>query len=270
MKAGLYNLVFVIPIIVIIVVAFILMVIMILKGINVQHLVAAYAFSSIIEKKTDNNGATRWLFKDVALEGEVLSNVFRGLFSLFLSLIGGVLLLFFQLLLIDISYSCDLEDKSKDCFEYTSRLWYTLSNDDPIDCTSAAVQNGTVDVICYKIVFNAGLAIGASYGVFKISMAVINMAAAGLLMIKQTKTICRVRAIFTFLFIGLVVAFIVVQSTTLRVFLVSDTLSNTLQALVTLAIGFNFVIYIPWKDLIRLKNAQSEQATTRIENIALE
>ena len=109
---------------------------------------------------------------------------------------------------------------------------------------------------------------GASYGAFKISMAVINLAAAGLLMIKQTKTICKVRAIFTFLFIGFVAIF-VVRLTTLRVFLVSDTVSNTLQAAVTVAIGFTFVVYIPWKDLIMLKNAQSEQATPGIENVAL-
>ena len=113
------------------------------------------------------------------------------------------------------------------------------------------------------------LAMGASYGAFKISMAVINLAAAVLLMIKQTKTICKVKAFFTFLFSGLVVAFIVVQFTTWRVFLVSDTLSNTLQAAVTVAIGFTFVVYIPWKGIIMLKNAQSEQATPGIKNTAL-
>ena len=267
MKEGSYGLVFSIPMIVIAMVAFIVWQIMVSKGINVRHLVATYAFSSIIEKKTDNNGATRWLLKDIALEGELLSNVFRGLVVLFLTLIVGVLLMFFQLLLIDISYSCDLEDKSKDCFEF--KLWDThrFSND-PIDCTSAAVQNGTVDVICYKIVFNAGLAMGASYGAFKISMAVINLAAAVLLMIKQTKTICKVRAFFIFLYIGLFVAIFVVQLTTLRVFLVSDTLSNTFQAVVTVAIGLVFVVYIPWKDLIMLKNGQSRQAASEYIPIA--
>ena len=269
MKEGLYSLFILIPLIVIVMVAIIVWQIMVPKDINVDHLIATYAFSSIIEKKTDNNGATTWLLKDIALEGQLLSEVLNGLIGLLISLIVGVLIMFFQLLLIDISYSCDLEDKSKDCFEF--KIWDThrFSND-PIDCTSAAVQNGTVDVICYKIVFNAGLAIGASYGAFKISMAVINLAAAGLLMIKQTKTICRVRAIFTFLFIGLVVALLVVQFTTLRVFLVSDTLSNTLQAAVTMCIGLIFVASIPWKDLIMLKNAQSEQATPGIENVALE
>ena len=269
MKEGSYSLVFLIPVIVIVMVTFIVLAILMSKGIDVRHLVATYAFSSIIEKKTDNNGATRWLLKDIALEGELLSNVFRGLLALFLTLILGVLIMFLQLLLIDVSYSCDLEDKSKDCFEY--KLWDTnrFSND-PIDCTSAAIQNGTVDVICYKIVFNAGLAMGASYGGFKISMAVINLAAAGLVMIKQTKTICKVRAFFIFLYIGLFVAIFTVQFSTLRVFLVSDTLVNTLQAVVTMAIGFTFVVYIPWKDLIMLKNAQSEQATPGIQNIALE
>ena len=270
MKEGLYNLFFLIPLIVTVMVVFIVWRIIVSYGIiiNVRHLVATYAFSGIIEKKTDN-GATRWLFQDIALEGELLSDVFRGLLVLFISLIIGVLLMFLQLLLIDVSYSCDLEDKGKDCFKY--KLWDTRKfSNDPIDCTSAAIQNGTVDVICYKIVFNAGWAIGASYGAFKISMAVINLAVAGLLMIKQTKTICKIRAIFIFLNIGVLAALFVVQFTTLRVFLVSDTLANTLQAVVALVIGFAFMVHIPWKDLIRLKNAQSQQATPGIENIALE
>lgn len=268
MKEGLYALVFSIPVIVIAVVAFIVWKIMESKGINVHHLVAPYAFSSIIEKKTDNNGEMRWLLKDIALEGKLLSDVFDGLVVLFVSLIVGALLMFFHLLLIDISYSCDLEDKRKDCFEY--KLWDThrFSND-PIDCTSAAVQNGTVDLICYRIVFNAGLAMGASYGAFKISMAVINLAAAGLLMIKQTKTICKVRAIFMFLLIGSFLVLFAIQPTILRVFPVSDTLSNTLQAVVAVVIGFVLVVYIPWKDLIIQKNAQSEQGTLGMESTPL-
>ena len=269
MKEGLYGLIFGMPMIVIFVVMCAALTIMENKGINVFHLVATYAFSSIIEKKTDSNGVTRWLLKDIVLEDELLSDIFRGLFSLFLMLIFGILSMFFQLLLIDVSYSCDLEDKRKDCFEF--KLWDTKRfSNDPINCSSAAIQNGTVDVICYKIVFNAGLAMGASYGAFKISVAAINLAAAGLLMIKQTKTICKVRAVLAFLYLGVLVAIIAVQFTTLRVFLVSDTLANALQAIVTLGIGCVFVLYIPWKDLILLKNAQNEQATPGIGNIALE
>ena len=269
MKEGSYGLVFSIPMVVIIVVEYLVLGIMMLTGINVYHLVATYAFSGIIKKKTDNNGATRWLLKDIALEGPLLSKVFRGLFVLFLTLIVGVLLMFLHLLLIDISYSCDLEDKSKECFEY--KLWdKNRFSNDPVDCANAAIQNGTVEVICYKIVCNAGLAMGASYGAFKISMAVINLAAAGLLMIKKPWIICIVRATLVILYLGVLATVFALQLTTFRVLLVSDTLANALQAIITVCIGLLFVVCIPWKDLIRLKNAQSEQTTPGIENVALE
>ena len=65
--------------------------------------------------------------------------------------------------MLDISFSCDDEDNTKDCFEYDFLNWeaFKTFGSYPIDCNSTAVQNGTVEVVCYKIVFNFGLAAGA-------------------------------------------------------------------------------------------------------------
>ena len=235
-------------------------------------MLATYAFSSIIEKKPDNNATTKWQLKKVDLDeeddNEVLFHVFRGLSLLSYTLFVGVLVMFFQLLLVDISFSCDQDDKNKDCFEY--KLWDTKTfSNEPINCTSDVIQNGTVDVVCYKIVFNAGLAIGASYGSFKVSMAVINLAATVMLMIKQPKTIKKIKIILGLLYLGLTAGLIAVQATALRVFFVSDALANTLQISVTLSIGCVFVFYMPWGDLITLKNAQTEPEATGDENTAM-
>ena len=273
MKEGLYSLILILPVLVIslVILPITLIIIMRYKGTHPFRLLATYAFSSIIEKKTDNNATTKWQLKKVDLDekddNKVLFHVFRGLFLLSYTLFVGVLVMFFQLLLVDISYSCD-QDDNKDCFEYKLLDTNRYSNE-PINCTSDVIQNGTVDVVCYKIVFNAGLAIGASYGSFKVSMAVINLAATVMLMIKQPKTIKKIKIILGLLYLSFTAGIIAVQATALRVFFVSDALANTLQIIVTLSIGCVFVFYMPWGDLITLKNAQTEPEATGVENTAM-
>lgn len=81
-------------------------------------------------------------------------------------------------LLLDVSYGYDRNDKTKDCFEYNLGNTEAVSwkGREPIDCNSTAVQNGTVEVECYKFVFNFGVALGASYGTFQFSLFVLSMA----------------------------------------------------------------------------------------------
>jgi len=227
------------------------------------------AFSGILSEKSDNSVASEgWLFKKVVIGNEDLSDkVFLGLFLVLCTLFMSLFVMFFQLLLLDVSYDCDEDDKTKDCFKYES--WSTKRfSKDPVNCSSAAVQNGSVQVVCYKIVFNAGLAMGASYGTFKFSMVLINLAATGLLMIKQAKHIKALRITVAFLCLVVFAALIAVQFTTLRVHFVSETLATTFQMLYTLLIGLSFVFYIPWKELITLKNAQNEPEATGVDNTA--
>ena len=58
-------------------------------------------------------------------------------------------------------------------------------------------------MVCYRLIFNLGLALGASYGTFKISKAVINVATNAMLMIEQVKTICKVRTALGFPYVAL-------------------------------------------------------------------
>ena len=142
---------------------------------RVSRWVATNAFSDIFKekkRKTCCPRETKWLFKDIDMtdDEELLSKVRTRFLMLFYVMFGLVLTIFWQLLVRDVSYDCDEDDLSKDCFE---RKW-SWKAQDPLNCSSAAVQNliqnGTIQVICNKIVFNFGLATGASYGSFKLSM----------------------------------------------------------------------------------------------------
>ena len=229
-------------------------IVLLMLGYRVKELkrwVATYAFHNIIERKADFLGEKRWMFKDVDLtdEEKILSRVLSSLFCLFLVLFGGVVLLFYWLLLLETSFRCDPNDKALDCFKYHLKFWdlKTIKNfsREAIDCNSAVARNGTVEVQCYKIVLNFGLAAGASYGSYHISMAFFNVAAAALLMVKEVKTICKLRVSLVVLSLVFIGVYIMVAATSFRYYFVSDNLVIVLQGIVSVITGYLFMFAIP-------------------------
>ena len=131
----------------------------------------------------------------------------------FLLLFGGVTTLLFQFLLLEISYnlaiqtlnycllfhaadvshSCEQNKEAfKECFKYDA--WnkiYTMG--DPIDCNNTAVQNGSIDVICYRPVFDIELASGKNYSRFRLSLVILNVATGAATIITVLK-LCSIVA----------------------------------------------------------------------------
>ena len=141
------------------------------------------------------------------------------------------MLLFYWLLLLETSFQCDPDNKALDCSKYT--LWHleTIKNfsREAVDCNSTAARNGTVEVLCYKIVLNFGLAAGASHGSYHITMAFFNVATVALFMVKEVKTICKIRVSLIGLSLGIVTAYIMVAITSSRYYVVSDNLGPVVQ-----------------------------------------
>ena len=67
-------------------------------------------------------------------------------------------------------------------------------------------------VIRYKIVFNFGVAIGASYGAFKLSLLDVNLGAIGLLMIANPKNLRATQFVVGFLFVTGAISMIAVRA----------------------------------------------------------
>lgn len=224
------------------------------KGIRLYQLVASYVFSgNIIKKSTNNHGTTTWLFKDVILnnETEIFLQILKSLFGLFLGLLAGVLLVFYQLLLLDISYSCDENDQTKYCY----KLWpKKFMNNHAMDCNNNAIQNLTVDVVCYKFVFSPALAVSVSYFTFQFWMFILNVATSSLLMVKEIRTIGKIRWKMGVLFVSLTALSLAINLSSLRVFFVSANPVFSIQLIITVITGIVFVYYIPWRYLIALKN----------------
>lgn len=238
------------------------------KGAALLHWIVSNAFSAIITRKIDN-GLTRWFFRDIDLtpSEELMRKVFSSLFGLYFLLFTVASSLFWQTLLLNISYSCKPNGDSMECFEYDLKenveFWKTFSrlSDDPIDCNTPKYQNGSVGVICYQIVFNIGAASGASYGGFKLSMIAVNAATSLMLLHKRSRSITRTRIIAGFLMTAIYAAFLAFEivesdkgSTSLIVSLDSRSLAIYLQLLMGFFAGFAFVFFIPWKELVAFQS----------------
>ena len=228
--------------------------------------IARNAFADILkEKKKREDRTSRWLFQDIDLTSKrsILHRVWFATSLLFAGMFSGAMVMFWQLLLLEVSSVCDINDPSKDCFEIT--VW-EMPKQDPINCSSAAVQNGTTYVLCYKIVFNLGVAIGASYGVFKLSMLAFSLGSSALLMIKKTKTLRASRIVISVLFYFAMAIPAVLKVTSLGVAILSNNLVVFLQIGITALNSTIFLWVIPWYELIVLKDGNNYRNDTGLEN----
>ena len=228
--------------------------------------IARNAFSDVLkEKKKREDRTSRWLFQDIDLTSKrsILHRVWFATSLLFAGMFSGAMVMFWQLLLLEVSSVCDINDPSKDCFEIT--VW-EMPKQDPINCSSAAVQNGTTYVLCYKIIFNLGVAIGASYGVFKLSMLALSLGSSALLMIKKTKTLRASRIVISVLFYFAIAIPAVLKVTSLGVAILSNNLVVFLQIVITALNSTIFLWVIPWYELIVLKDGNNYRNDTGLEN----
>ena len=228
--------------------------------------IARNAFADILkEKKKREDRTSRWLFQDIDLTSKrsILHRVWFATSLLFAGMFSGAMVMFWQLLLLEVSSVCDINDPSKDCFEIT--VW-EMPKQDPINCSSAAVQNGTTYVLCYKIVFNFGVAIGASYGVFKLSMLALSLGSSALLMIKKTKTLRASRIVISVLFYFAMAIPAVLKVTSLGVAILSNNLVVFLQIVITALNSTIFLWCIPWDEMIVLKTENNYRNDTGLEN----
>ena len=228
--------------------------------------IARNAFADILkEKKKREDRTSRWLFQDIDLTSKrsILHRVWFATSLLFAGMFSGAMVMFWQLLLLEVSSVCDINDPSKDCFEIT--VW-EMPKQDPINCSSAAVQNGTTYVLCYKIVFNLGVAIGASYGVFKLSMLAFSLGSSALLMIKKTKTLRASRIVISVLFHFAIAIPAVLKVTSLGVAILSNNLVVFLQIVITALNSTIFLWCIPWDEMIVLKTENNYRNDTGLEN----
>ncbi|XP_029184229.2 uncharacterized protein LOC114952422 [Acropora millepora] len=236
---------------------------------NFARLVATYTFPNIIQKKKNANGTISWEVRGVEIEDgtELLSKITRGVCLSLVILIYLVSVTFFQLLLLEVSYDCDPNEKSKDCFGFKN--WDSgWDSNAPINCTSQAVIDRSVEIaVCYEIVFNFGIAAGASYGVFKISNGVLELVANLILMRKTTTCLCLVRVLVVLVHVGGFAVLVAVQVTSLRVYLDTTNLRHVTQGIATLMMASLFTFLVPWKDLIKKNN---EERSTREQEHGLD
>ena len=207
----------------------------------------------------------RWLLKDIDItDFKDKDKVFLCLFLVLLSICFGCAMIFWRFLLLDTSFSCDDDDNTKDCFEY--HFWsleaFKTLGEDPIDCNSVAVQNGTVRVVCYEMVFNFGLAAGASLGAFKFTMVVLNVATSLMLKVRERNIVCLSRGLSFMVFVGLLAALIAIQATSSFVSFMGGKLVTTIQMLIVVCCAVFFLFGMPWKELVDRLTKDSQRTSS--------
>jgi len=273
MNEGYYTVVVLVPSLLLSLIILLLGFILYLTVTNFARLVTTYTFPNIIQKKKNANGTISWEVRGVEIEDgtELLSKITRGVCLLLGTLIYEISLMFFHHLLLEVSYDCDPNEKSNDCFEF--KLWDSgrFSNA-PINCTSQAVIDGSVEVICYEIVYNFGTAAGVSYGVFKISKSALELLATLILTRKTTTFVFKVQAVVLFAIVGIVAVLFAVQTTSWRVYLETTNLSYIFQGMATLTMVGVFTFFVPWKDLIKKINEERSTGEQEVglDNITIE
>ena len=236
------------------------------KATSLLRWIVRNAFPFCITKKTDSR-VTRWFFGDIDLttSEELLSKVLFSLFKLFLMLFFVASNLFWSTLLLDITTSCKPNDHTIECFnndvKENVKFWEAFArlNDDPIDCNSAECKNGSADVICYQIVFNIGAACGAGYGGFKLAEIILNAATTLMMLHQRSQSVKRTRIFIGLSLIAIYVALVVsavVESQRGSAIVKPDSKSVVLvlQFLMSFLLGIIFVFFVPWKELVTLRN----------------
>lgn len=173
--------------------------------------------------------------------------------------------LFWSTLLLDITTHCKPNDHTIECFKNdvkeNVKFWKVFArlNDDPIDCNSAEFKNGSADVICYQIVFNIGAACGAGYGAFKLAVIILNTATTLMMLHQRSRSVKRTRIIIGLSLIVIYVAFVVsgvVESKRGSAIVKphSQGVVFVLQLQMLFFSGIIFVFFVPWKELVTLRN----------------
>ena len=270
MNDGYYNLFVTVPSVLLLIIIHLAGCICSLKITHFGRLVAIYTFPNIIQKKKNANGTVSWQVRDVEIEDgtKLLSKITRGVCLLFGTLIIMISSMFFQLLLLEVSYDCDPNEKSKDCFEF--KPWDSVGfSNAPINCTSKAVIDGSVEIVCFEIVNNFGIAAGASYGVFQISNGALDLLATLILMRNTTTFVSKVQIVVVLALVGISAVLIAVQSTSWRVYLGPSNFVYIYQALGIFLLAYEFIFLLPWKDIIKKINEERSTGEPELGYISL-
>lgn len=221
---------------------------------SIQRFVLKNVFSEIFkeEQKADGTGETVFLLKgiDLAADKETLSKTLNG-FSLSLVMLAYVVgTMFWQLLLLEVSHSCDENDTTRVCF---ARIAGKVGPHDSVNCSSPAVQNGTIPVVCYKLVVDFGVATGASYGAFKLFLFAFNVVTSGILMVKTTRVLKEIQWSTMIVLILVSVLMLLIASNVIHVSIdfKSDIWVLSIQIILVVSSTSFLVLYLPWKELIR-------------------
>lgn len=251
------------------------------KLVGLRKRIVLSVFPGILREQRVENGSKKLLFSDADItyqnDGVIATMTTISLLSLTIAS-----LIFWQTLMLEVSYDCEVEDKTKECFPYDFKKQsgaFSMLKLDPVNCSSPEIVNGTVTVICYQFVFNIGFASGASFGVLRLISTVLGLM-AGQVMLHSKIVVNIIKCISVFFWaaiLGVSLYFMIKWKDVFTKYpelvkLDSGKLVTALQILFTAFAALVFVFSINWKELIEMRANQdvtfADKATQTLQTTA--
>ena len=126
--------------------------------------IAVNTFGKVLYQSIEGGRMKLYFLGREVTDDDTAMLAFRGLSFLAAPLLSNVFLLFWYMLLVEGSYDCTEEF---DCFEISELGKY---HNEPLNCSSEVVVNGSIQIECFRISFNYAVATGAAYGLFKLDV----------------------------------------------------------------------------------------------------
>ena len=182
--------------------------------------------------------------------------LYRKMFAVASFLFTGALFTFLNLLLLKITYDCDEEDFSKDCFLVGSPL-----SSPPLNCSSDV--NATTEVVCYRRVFDLSLAAGVTYGLFKLATFMCHIVALVIIAFVESRCCSRSKTAKAWCarVIGMLVFYtpvILLVVPNWRYRIPSEISYKAIYSLITTVY---FVVAIPWNEIVDRNNLKEPCAS---------
>ena len=137
-------------------------------------------------------------------------------------LLCGALIVFLDVLLIEVTNSCNSSALGTDCFGNIGGFSLKSLYDEPIDCNNFTSLSNKATFICYKYTLNLGGAFGIAGGLFATGIMFMNLIGA---CYGNQNRCCNIAGIFHMV-VGILLSFaalvVVLAESTLREILIED------------------------------------------------
>lgn len=229
--------------------------------------IAFNVFPEILTTKTDDNNQTVvYLTKanKVLLQGDAHKKATRALCLIAFNLITYAFDVVCFIAFIEITHDCEA---AKDCFLLNPPSNSSASAMDfRANCSDPEILQGKTPVLCYRLVFRFELAVGITYGMYKVCKKLLSIGETWIMKLNKSQ-FKRLKIVYALLYLLITIIFIVAVIVVFKLYshwLSVDIYKTIFNFTIGMTTTFLFIFLMPWENIIEQNsNGSSEEEETR-------